>query len=720
MRATPLATSLRGSLRPRTHRRFGAGAAALFFCASVLAACEPGPPPPEPVARQYARAWEKADYQAMWELLTDDARVQVTAAGFIDRLPRIAQEMTLRSLEAKPGSATHPALPSGSPDPRRATVPLGVTFHTQRVGDISRDTTLQMTLVGEKEKAVWRIAWTPEAILPRLSTGRLVRMTRLPTSRGRIIARDGTELATFTEAGVVGVVPGQIRTESGLLASLSSALGLTAEDIKAKYTQSWVKPDSFVPIRTVPAPQLDAIRSRLAVIEGVQVQAARARSYPSGLAAQTLGYLTQASEEEAKAKSARGVEAGDLIGKKDTGLEATLDDELGGSYGWRLGIVESDERPVETLAETAAVAGRDVVLSIDPKLQRAAENALGDQRGAIVAEDPWSGEILAIASRPSFDLNVFVSGDAAAIARYSADPKRPFFNRATFGQYPTGSSFKPVTAAAALRSGVYRWGDLIDCPARWSGYGPQWVQLNHETGNLGRIDLRTAIARSCNTFFYELGKRLNDRDPNLLPNEAKSFGLGQATDVDFVFEASGIVPSPDWKKQRFSNPADQAWNPGDATNLAIGQGFLLATPLQMANYASALANDGLVWKPRLVIELRDRDGVTVKTFPKTQAGTAQSIPTELSLIRDGMHAVTSDLDGTVASVFRSYAVSVGGKSGTAETSAGAPDAWFIGFASFEQPGVAIAAVYEEKPGLFGSLDAATAARAVFTARFGKP
>ncbi len=660
----------------------------------------------------------------MWDLLTDDTKDQVTTAGFIDRLPRIAEEMTLRSLDAKIGTATHPALPNGSPDPRKASVPVDVIFHTQRVGDIARAITLQLVMVGEKDKAVWRIAWTPEAILPHLVAGRLVRMTRVPTSRGRIVARDGTELATFIEAGVVGVITGQIRSEAGLLSSLSSALGMTPDQIKAKYTQSWVKPDLFVPIKTVPAAQLDALRTRLSLIEGVQVQATRVRSYPTGLASQTLGYLAEASEDEAKAKTARGIEAGDLIGKKDTGLEAALDDELGGSYGFRLGIVESDERPVETLAETAPVPGRDVVLSLDPKLQRAAENALGANKGAIVAEDPWSGEILALASRPTFDLNALVSGDAAAIARYSADPNRPFFNRATFGQYPTGSSFKPVTAAAAMRNGVYNWGDKIDCPARWTGYGEQWVQLNHETGNLGPIDLRTALARSCNTFFYEIGKRLNDRDPNILPNTAKSFGLGKATDIDFVFEAEGLVPSPDWKKQHFSNPADQTWNPGDASNLAIGQGFLLATPIQMANYVSTVANDGILWKPRLVIELRDRDGKSAKTYPKTQMGTALTIPTDLSLIRDGMHAVTTDADGTVSFVFRGYPVTTAGKSGTAETSApGKVDAWFIGWASFEQPSIAVAAVldeYTERPGVFGSVDSAIAVKAVLTAKFATP
>ena len=698
----------------------GIVAAVVILCATVLNACEPGPPPAEPIARQYATAWQKSDYQAMWDLLTDDAKAQVTPAGFTERLPRIADEMTLTSLDAKTGVATHPALPNGSPDPRKATIPLDVTFHTQRVGDIARSTALQLVMVGEKDKAVWRIAWTPEAILPHLTAGRLVRMTRLPTSRGRIVARDGTELATFIEAGVVGVITGQIRSETGLLSSLSDALAMTPDQIKAKYTQSWVKPDLFVPIKTVPASQLDGLRTRLSLIEGVQVQATRVRSYPTGLASQTLGYLAEASDADAKAKTARGVEAGDLIGKKDTGLEATLDDELGGSFGFRLGIVESDERPVETLAETAPVPGSDVVLSLDPKLQRAAENALGNNKGAIVAEDPWSGEILALASRPTFDLNALVSGDAAAIARYTSDPNRPFFNRATFGQYPTGSSFKPITSAAALRNGVYSWGDRIDCPARWTGYGEQWAQLNHETVALGPIDLRTALARSCNTFFYEIGKRLNDRDPNILPNTAKSFGLGKATDIDFVYEAEGIVPSPDWKKQHFTNPADQVWNPGDATNLAIGLDLLLkhgvtavcGVPLDDSAFARKITQPPLrfgFWQPP------DARKLPPPTNWWSPVGW---------LIRDGMHAVTTDADGTVSFVFQRYSPTTAGKSGTAESPAqGKVDAWFIGWASFEQPSIAIAAVldeYTERPGVFGSVDSAIAVKAVLTAKFATP
>ena len=680
----------------------------------ILAACEAQPPAAEPVARAYAVAWANGAYQTMWDLLTDESRARVGEDGMLRRLPRIADEMSLTSLDATTGPAVHPAGPGGSPDPRRAKAPLSVTFHTARVGDVRRDTFLSLVLVGEKDKAAWKIDWTPESILPRLTSGRLVRMSRLPTSRGRIIARDGTELATFIDAAVVGVVPGQIKNEAAMLASLSAAIGVKAEDIKAKYTASWVRPDSFVPIRTLGGDSFAAVRARLTVIEGVQVQPQRVRSYPTGLAAQLIGYLGEANDAEAQQRSARGYAAGDLVGK--TGLERQLDDPLGGSYGWRLSIVDADERPVEVLAETAPVPGQDAVLSLDPALQTAAEKALGDQKGSIVAEDPWTGEILVLASRPSFDLNLFVSGDSAAILKLNSDPKRPLLSRATFGQYPTGSSFKPITAAAALRNGVYRAGERIDCPAAWSGYGI--VQLNHETGNLGPIDLQTALARSCNTFFYELGKRLNDKQTDLLPNEALSFGLGKATDIDFVLEAEGIVPSPAWKQKAFTAPQDKIWNPGDATNLAIGQGYLLVTPLQMANYTAALANDGIVWKPRLVTELRTRDGATVKKFDPVRAGTANTSAQDLSLIRDGMRAVVSDPNGTVYFKFLGFPTPVAGKSGTAETSSGNPDAWFIGFAPYDAPKLAIVTLYEEKPGLLGSQDAGAATRAVLAAKFG--
>ena len=636
----------------------------------------------------------------MWEQLTPAAQQRVGTAGFIDRLPRIAEEITLRSLDVKVAQALHPRLPDGSPDPRRATIPLTVTYRTAKVGDITKDVQLRLVMEGEKQDARWRIDWTPETIFRGLSPGRLVRMTRLPTTRGRIVTRDGTELATFGEATQVGVIPGQIRSESGLLASLSGILGMKAEDIKAKYTQSWVKPDTYVAIRSV-RDLSNETRLKLSVIEGVQLRPERVRAYPSGLIPQIVGTTAEATPGDATKLAARGVEAGDVIGK--TGLEAALDEYLLGTYGWRLAIVDDGERQVELLAETQAVPGLDVVLSLDPKMQRAAEASLAQQtqKAAMVVQDVWTGEILVL----------------------ETDPVSEDFHRAVFGQYATGSTFKLVTAAAALRTGALKPGEKVDCPQSWSGFGPQWVQVNHESSALGLIDLRTSLARSCNTFYYEMGKRLNDRDPNLLPNTAKSFGLGSATNIDFVLESPGLVPSPEWKKDRFKNdPPNALWNPGDATNLAIGQGFLLATPLQMSNYVAAVANDGIVWQPRLVVEVRDRAGTVVKTFPKKELRRADTKPTDLSAIRDGMRAVVADPDGTVYFPFRGYEIPVAGKSGTAETSqAGRVNAWFIGFAPFDAPRLAVATVLEafpEGPGVHGSQNSATASRKVLATRLG--
>src|SRR5262249_17168564 len=205
--------------------------ALVIVAGATLAACEPAQPPPDAVAKTYADLWLKGEYQRMWDLLTDTAKARVGTEGFIDRLPRIAEEMTLKSLDVKVGASSRP-LANGSPDTQHAIVPLDITYHTTRVGDVRRTTTLAMLFVGDKEKGVWKIDWTPGAILPNLTPGRLVRMTRLPTTRGRILARDGTELATFTEGAVVGVVPGQVRSQDAMIASLAPVLGLKADDIK--------------------------------------------------------------------------------------------------------------------------------------------------------------------------------------------------------------------------------------------------------------------------------------------------------------------------------------------------------------------------------------------------------------------------------------------------------------------------------------------------------
>lgn len=683
----------------------------LLIFALLVTACEAPPPQPGPTAQAYAQAWAKRAYADLYALITPAAKERVAADAFIGRYERIAEEMTLESVvvtAAEPAAALDER---GKPIEGRAIAKLAARLRTTRVGEFAREVSLPLVRQADRS---WKVDWTPAAIVPELTGERLVRMTRLEPSRGRIVTRDGLELATFGDGFSVGVVPAQIQDEGALLRSLAPLVRLSEAEVKKRYAGG--KPDWFMPIRTMSPDTPDDVRAKLGAIEGVQLRAVRVRAYPQRtMAAHVVGYVGTIGPEELQRLGPKGYRDGDRVGR--AGLEAALEEVLAGSFGWRLGVVERDETPAATLAERPASPGLDVVLAIDSKVQRAAELALGvEQRGAAVVEDPNSGEILAIASQPSFDPNAFAFEDRSALDTLANDPRKPLLGRATFGQYPTGSAFKLVTASAALREGALLPGERVPCPPVWSGYGIP--QRNHEAIDLGPIDLRIALARSCNTFFFEMGKRLNDKDPRLLPDTATSFGLGKATDIDFVLEAEGWVPAPD-RKVPPPQP-NEPWFPGDATNLAIGQGFLLVTPLQMANYVSAVLNDGTVFKPRLVLRTQRRDGTPVRSYERAELGKANARPEHLALVRDGMRAVVSDRNGTVYFVFQGFPIAVAGKSGTAETTTGAPHAWFIGGAPFDKPTVAVSALVEEKPGILGSQDAGVIARKTLAAALGVP
>ncbi|OLC53333.1 MAG: hypothetical protein AUH85_14410 [Chloroflexi bacterium 13_1_40CM_4_68_4] len=685
--------------------------APILLALLVVGACEGPAPRPEDAARAYGDAWQRADYAAMYDLLTPEAKARLAKGAFVGRYQRSAEEMSLDAVEVGVGVSVPEQDASHKPIDGRASVPLAVHYKTRLVDPFSR--AVGLGLVRQPDKS-WRVEWRPTAILPELTGDRLVRMTRVDPSRGRILARDGTELATFGDGFEIGVVPGQIKDESGMLRSLGLLVKLPETEIKKRYANG--QPDWFMPIRVMGPDTSQDVRQRLAVIEGVQLRPVRVRSYPQRtLAAHVVGYVGEITAEELGKLGPKGYREGDRIGK--TGIEQTLETVLAGNFGWRLGVVEPDETVAALLAERTAQPGLDVVLSLDIATQRAAAAAAAaEQKAAVVVEDPATGEVLALVSQPTFDPNAFAFDDAAAIAGYLNDARKPLFTRATFGQYPTGSSFKMVTASAALREGALQAGEKVSCPVVWTGYGPQWRQENHETADLGPIDLHTALARSCNTFFYELGKRLNDKDPHLLPDTAKSFGLGKATDIDFVLEAEGLVPTPEWKAAQFPNDAvSRSWLPGDATNLAIGQGYLLATPLQMANYVSAVLNDGTVLKPRLVLRMQSRDGTVVKSYERAELGKAGVKPEHLVRIRDGMRGVVADPAGTAYFPFLGFSVPVLGKSGTAQTTSGSPDAWFVGGAPYDGATIAIATLVEEKAGIQGSQDAARMARKTLAA-----
>jgi penicillin-binding protein 2 len=288
-------------------------------------------------------------------------------------------------------------------------------------------------------------------------------------------------------------------------------------------------------------------------------------------------------------------------------------------------------------------------------MQEGAEKILSGHTGAIVVLNPKNGEVLALASNPAFNPNALISPYAAPAAQQS------FLNRATQGAYPPGSTFKPVTMAAGLeKAGLYPSSTFFD-PGYWDGFGEAFRKFNWNTAGDGTIDLVTALSASNNTVFYEVGKRVQDVDQFALPNMARAFGLGHTTGITGVEEVAGQIPDPDWKVVTKGEP----WVPGDGVNMAIGQGDVLATPLQMATLYAAIANGGTLYRPKIVQKIGSNNEPPEEVWQPEVMGTLPVSPENLQAIQQGLHGVISGAKGTAGFVFRGFAER-GGKTGTAE------------------------------------------------------
>jgi penicillin-binding protein 2 len=468
-----------------------------------------------------------------------------------------------------------------------------------------------------------------------------------------------------------------------------------------------------MPIKDYPDDMDQGLIEALGQVDGVVVQNWPARVYPLGSAAAHItGYLSEITAEELPELSKKGYQAGDLIGRG--GVEAFAEEWLAGKRGGTLALKQRDGSLIRVLGEVQPEPSKDVVLTIDIDLQMATDAAIGDEVGSAVVMDPWTGQLLAMASRPSFDPNDFILGLSSAQWAVLNDPAtRPLVNRATTEVYPTGSTFKIVTAAAAMAHLGYVAGTPINCPATFSLPGADQVWRDWVPGGQGQMDLHTGIYRSCNTVFYQIGAALDEQDEMLLPNMARAFGFGQLTGVDALYEVPGTVPDPDWKLEVIGD----AWARGDAVNFAIGQGFFAATPLQLTRAYAALTNGGTLYEPYLIMDVVTQQGEVIYQGEPTEAGKLPLSPEQVRVITDGMYDVIHASNGTAVGAFASAPYSVSGKTGTAETGreGEADHGSFGSFAPSDAPRVTIAALIEH--GVFGSQSAAPVARRIYDAYF---
>lgn len=532
----------------------------------------------------------------------------------------------------------------------------------------------------------------------KLADENRIRAVRRLAPRGTIYDRRGRVLATSRLAFSICAVPEELEVagwdDAG--AGVARVLGVPVAEVRGALSQP--RPAQYEPVvlwRDA-APEMVARCEESAVYaSGLSVTANAVRQYPYGaLAAHVLGYVREISPEDLTRAEYAAYRPRDLVGK--AGVEKVAEQALRGADGGDQIEVDARGRRVRTLGAVAPQPGRDVWLTLDLDLQRAAEEALGDRAGAVVALDPDTGEVLVMASHPAYDLNLFAGALAPSEWKGLRGPARPLQNRAIAARYEPGSVFKIVTAAAALDSNAVTDSDRFYCDGVYSLGG--WRMRCWKRDGHGSVDFLRGFSQSCNVMFATLGRRVG---PEAIAEMARRFGLGEATGLGLPEETSGLIPTPAWKRQTRRQP----WYPGDTAQMSIGQGDCLVTPLQVAREAAVVANGGYLVTPRLIKRIAEED---------SEAGDPgrRSVglkPETIAALRTGMEAVVEE-GGTAHRIWTDH-YRIAGKTGTAQNPRGEPHAWFAGFAPADDPRIAIAVLVEN--GGSGSAVAGPIARHVF-------
>ena len=580
------------------------------------------------------------------------------------------------------------------------------------------------------------------------------RTVRVQAPRGEIVDRNGVPLVTNAPATAILLWPGDLPkvytarySELRAIARVTSVpLYEIAAGIKARRDAN----DLVTPV-TVRESASDSMVYYLyehsAQFPGVTTWRTFIRHYPyHSLAAQVLGYVGEISPAELAARTKLDYKPGDEIGQ--SGVESTYDSYLRGVPGSARLHIDALGRPRSSLATTTiAKPGNNVRLTIDSKLQTAAEKALQygiglaqankqwyARGGAIVALDPNDGSILAMASSPSYDPSVFaghVTGrelGAAGLTPKTAEAKNtPSLDRAVSGLYPPGSTFKPVTALAAMQEHMLSPYAYLPCTGTYSSPQDRSHRTFHNWDpNVDQaMDLPTALAYSCDTYFYRIGNEFYNLPADRgqpMQKWAEMFGFGKPTGVDIGPEAAGLVPTIGWRRQHFTTAVDKLWKPGDSIQLAIGQGDLLVTPLQMARFYALLANGGKLVTPHVLMDVESPNGAAVPV-PATPAPKIVGVdPAALQVVQKGLWEATHLSFGTSYAVFGNFPVSIAGKTGTAEKVVSMPgytglqnQSWWCGYGPSDSAKLVVCAVIEN--GGHGGDAAAPAAAQVFASYF---
>jgi len=559
-----------------------------------------------------------------------------------------------------------------------------------------------------------------------------IRAVSMRAPRGIVYDRNGQVLVDNRPSMVVSVIPSVVEENEIVLKRLSSVLGMSLKDTRKKLEEKTADPLKPRVIKEDVGQEVVVfIEEHQSDFPGVRIQSESIRDYPNGtLAVHVLGYVGEVSEGELGKKEYKDYSQGDIIGK--TGVEGKYEAFLKGEKGEQKLEVNASGDPLKILSTKDSIPGHNLTLTIDKNIQQATEEALASaldlahkqdypnaQAGAAVVLDPRNGEILAMASYPNYDPRLFVGGISAKDWEQltAKESNFPLNNRAITCSYPPASTFKVVTGMAGLTEKIINTNSHFRCTGKWTEMGEKWSKYCWKRSGHGYINFATAVIESCDVYFYEIGYRFYKTGQEKLQEWSRNFGLGSLTEVDLPSETEGRVPDKAWKKKWNENkPELQTWLPGDTVNMAIGQGDLLVTPLQMANVYAAIANGGALYRPHVAKTLYTGEGRISHEFKPELIRNLQLDPGLTQAMQKDLELVCQK--GTAAAVFSGFPKTVAGKTGTAQVRGKDDFAWFTCYAPAEDPQYVVIVMIEQ--GGHGGSTAAPAARQILSSIFGIP
>lgn len=654
-------------------------------------------------ATAFLSAWQAEDYDTMYAMLAPTSQDATTKDQFVKRYKDVAINLTLQKIQFEVLS-TLTNLSS-------AQAAYRVTFDTALLGSLDREMNMGLTLLDNQ----WRVMWEDGMIMPELHGGNLLALDYQVPSRGNIYDSKGYPIASTVDAVALGIVPGDIKegTEGTVLSELSRLSQIPAEWIKALYGESY--PAWYIPVGETTQDDFNQRVDAVSNLAGFAYKPYRSRYYSDGgIAPHVTGYVQFIPKDQLEEYQRLGYQVDEKVGT--LGLEKWGENYLAGERGVSLYVTDPQGRTITRLGRRDPKPADAIYTTLDGGLQFQAQRAINGFNGAIVVLERDTGRVLAMVSSPGFDPNLFDPQNLnfSALSDVLNDNRQPLLNRAAQGGgYPLGSVFKIVTMATALETGLFKPEDQYDCQYTFTdlpGYTLYDWTYEKQLPPSGILNLPQGLMRSCNPWFYHIGLVLSQNSKATeLTKMARAFGLGVPTGIDQVAESDGNMPDPE---------SDEV-----AVQMAIGQGQMLVTPLQVADMIAAVGNGGTLYRPQVVEKIVDPDGNPVYQF-KAEVRNKLPVSVEtLTLIQDTLRQVVVNSRGTAVRAFSGLAIPVYGKTGTAQTGTGnPPHAWFAAYTNAgreDKPDIAVAVIAEFAGE--GSEVAAPIARRVIEAYFlGQP